>query len=277
MDDFRQQYGDWALIAGASEGIGRSFAEKLAAKGMNLILLSRREDVLNGVKATLEEAYKIQVIVKEVDLTAHDLEAQLALIAKEQDVGLVVYNAGAVHGASTFMDDSTEKLLALIRLNCNGPVLTVKQFAQQMLAKKRGGIILLSSMSALSGGAYIATYAATKAFDLILAESLWDEMRMQNVHVLGLVAGATVTPAMLNSGVVFSQDVQGQEKITPMTPDAVATEALEQLGKKPVHVAGSNNLEAASGLRSASDRAETIQYMGMAAAGLYGKPYPVTG
>lgn len=275
MSEFTQQYGEWALVAGASEGIGKSFACRLAERGMNLVLLARRASVLAEVKASLEAAYGVQVVVRAVDLTAPDLAATLADIAAQHDIGLLVYNAGAVHGASTFMDESTDNLLSLVRLNCHGPILMVKQFAGNMLARKRGGIILMSSLSALSGGAYIATYAATKAFDMILAEGLWDEMRGRNVHVLGLVAGATATPAMLNSGVVFSQGVEGQDQIVPMTSDEVVHEALANLGKKPVHVAGSNNLAAAAGLRSAADRAETIQYMGKASASLFGKPYPV--
>lgn len=275
MKDFKVQYGEWGLIAGASEGIGRSFAEQLAAKGMNLVLLSRRKEVLDEVKQQLQDEYGVEVVTQEVDLTSPSLAESLGKISSSYDIGMLIYNAGAVHGASTFMDDDTEKLLALVRLNCVGPILMLKEFGPQMLRKKRGGIILVSSMSALSGGAYIATYAATKAFDLILAESLWDELREQNVHVLGLVAGATTTPAMMNSGVVFAQDSEGQEKIEPMTADQVAIEALENIGKIPVHVTGENNRGAAAGLRSSPDRAETIQYMGRASASLYGKPYPV--
>lgn len=275
MSEFVEQYGKWALIAGASEGIGYSFARALAERGLNLVLLSRRRHLLEKVGRELEDSYAIRVVVFEVDLTATDLASKVDEIASQYDIGLLVYNAGAVHGASTFMDDSTENLLSLIRLNCVGPVLMVKAFAKNMLARQRGGIILLSSMSALSGGAYIATYAATKAFDLILAESLWDEMRSLNVHVLGLVAGATSTPAMMNSGVVFSSEAEGQEQISPMDPEQVVAEALEKLGKTPVHVAGAQNLAAATALRSAPDRAETITYMGTAAASLYGRPYPV--
>jgi short-subunit dehydrogenase len=275
MTDFKTQYGDWALVAGASEGIGKSFATQLAEKGMNLILLSRRQTILKEVKREIQAQYDVKIVVLEVDLTSPNLHETVREIAASHDVGMLVYNAGAMHGASTLMDDDMERVLALIRLNCIGPVLMVKTLGRQMARKKRGGIILLSSMAALSGGAYIATYAATKAFDMILAESLWDELKGQNVHVLGLVAGATATPAMMNSGVVFSQDKEGQEKIVPMTPDQVAREGLENLGKKPVHIAG-DNLEAATALRSAMDRAEVIEYMGKATASLYSKPYPVT-
>lgn len=275
MKSYKEKYGDWALIAGASEGIGRAFAEQIAQQGINLILISRRKAVLEDLKQNITKNYNVEVVIEELDLTDPSLQEKIDRIAKQYDVGMLVYNAGAVHGASTFLEDSTEKLLSLIRLNCVGPVLMVKAFGQQMKDKGRGGIILLSSMSALSGGAYIATYAATKAFDLILAESLWDELRGFGVDVLGLVAGATVTPAMLNSGVKFLQDAEGQEGISPMQPSEVASEALANLGIKPVHVAGAQNIDAANGLRSASDRAETIQYMGKAAASLYGKSYPL--
>src|SRR5690606_12890343 len=97
-----------------------------------------------------------EVVTEELNLTDLALQTKIDHLASAHDVGLLVYNAGAVHGASTFLDDSTDRLLSLIRLNCVGPVLMVKAFGQQMKSRRRGGVILLSSMSALTGGAYIA-------------------------------------------------------------------------------------------------------------------------
>ena len=274
---FREKYGPWAIIAGGSEGIGRSFAEQLAGLGLNLILLSRRAEVLQQLKQEIEAAHGVQVVGMAVDLVAPDLGERIDRIVAEYDVGLLIYNAGAVHGASLFLDEQEEQLLDLIRLNCIGPVLMVHKFAQRMRQRKRGGVILMSSMSALAGGAYVAAYAATKAFDMILAEGLWDELRSCSVDVLGLIAGATSTPAMMNSGVRFDVAASGDgvaPAIVPMAPDDVAREALERLGKTPIHVAGANNAISARAMREA-DRGAAIVAMGAAAAKLYGKNYPL--
>ena len=121
--------------------------------------------------------------------------------------------------------------------------------------------------SGLTGGAYIAAYAATKAFDIVLAESLWAELTPCGVHVLGLVAGATDTPAMSASGIHF-------EPGHAMDPMTVAVEGLEQLRHGPLHVVGGDNRQAAAILRG-EDRRQSIALMSAGSAGLYGLPMPV--
>jgi short-subunit dehydrogenase len=274
---FSEKYGPWAVIAGGSEGIGKSFAEQLAGLGINLILMSRRADLLQKVKEDLESRYGVEVVGVTLDLTAPDLREKIDEISEQYDIGLLIYNAGAVHGAAPFLDESAEKLLNLINLNCTGPLLMAHKFGQQMRRRGRGGMILMSSMSALAGGAYIATYAATKAFDMILAEGLWDEFRCYGIDVLGLVAGATATPAMMNSGVTFDESPAAAgagQAIVPMHSNDVASEGLENLGKVPIHVAGARNIVAAQTMREA-DRATAIVGMGMATAKLYSKSYPI--
>jgi short-subunit dehydrogenase len=135
-----------------------------------------------------------------------------------------------------------------------------------MPQRGRGGILLMSSLSGLTGGAYIAAYAATKAFDIALAESLWAELTPCGVHVLSLIAGATDTPAMSASGIVF-------EEGHAMDPMTVAREGLANLPQGPVHIAGENNRLGAAILRG-ENRRQSVTLMSAGSAGLYGLPAP---
>jgi short-subunit dehydrogenase len=262
---FQQQYGPWALIAGGSEGIGLSFARQLAKAGLNLILLARNATALNDAADELRAAHPVDIDAHPFDLTAENLEARLAAVCGDRDIGLLVYNAGAMHGADLFLDTPLASARQLIRLNCDGPVTLCHQLAGPMRARGRGGIILMSSMSGLAGGAYIAAYAASKSFDITLAEGLWAELAPFGVHVLGLIAGATDTPAMGRSGVRFTR--------APMTADAVAAEGLAHLSAGPLHVAGDDNRAFAAILRG--ERNNAIETMSAGAASLYLRPYPL--
>ncbi len=260
------QYGPWALVAGGSEGIGLAFARELAAAGINLLLLARRGEPLARARETLLGEYRVEVRTHAVDLTSPDLAQRIIDITGDLEIGLLIYNAGAMHGAGLFLDEPLEKASQLLRLNCQGPVTLCHHFGRAMRERGRGGIILMSSLSGLTGGARITTYAATKAFDIVLAEGLWAELRPCGVHVLGLVAGATDTPAMAASGVDFAS---GQA----MDPAAVAREGLLHLPRGPVHIAGEDNRLAAAVLRG-EDRRQSVALMSAGAATLYGLEPP---
>jgi short-subunit dehydrogenase len=261
-----QQYGPWALIAGGSEGIGVCFARQLAAAGINLLLLARRSEPLQRAREQLCGDYPVEVRIQAMDLTAADLHEQVLKVTNELDIGLLIYNAGAMHGAGPFLDEPLEKIHQLIRLNCMGPAIFCHHLGNSMRERGRGGILLMSSMSGLTGGAFIAAYAATKAYDIVLAESLWAELTPCGVHVLGLVAGATDTPAMAESGIRF-------EAGAAMDPMVVASEGLAHLPYGPLHVAGDGNRQFAALLRG-EDRRQSVALMSAGAAGLYGLPVP---
>ncbi|MFT4517728.1 MAG: short-subunit dehydrogenase [Halioglobus sp.] len=261
-----QQYGPWALIAGGSEGIGLSFARELAAAGINLILLARRSEPLEAARQLLCADYCVEIRTHEIDLTSVALESQLQEITAGLEIGLLIYNAGAVHGAALFLSEPLDKARNLINLNCLGPTIFAHHLAGPMRERGRGGIILMSSMSGLAGGAYVAAYAATKAFDIVFAESLWAELTPTGVHVLGLIAGATNTPAMAESGATFES---GQA----MDAAQVAREGLAQLAHGPLHIAGDDNRAGAAFLRG-EDRRLSIALMSSGSAALYGLEVP---
>jgi short-subunit dehydrogenase len=268
---FRERYGPWALVAGASDGLGECFARRIAAEGVNVLLLARREAVLAALAADLVARHGVEARTLVADLTAPDLDARVAAATQGLDVGLLVYNAGAVHGGAAFHEQPVGHALGLVALNCTGPVLLAHRFGARMRARGRGGIVLMGSMICFAGSAYVATYSATKAFDRILAEGLWHELAPHGVDVLGAIAGATKTPSMLASNEAFA-DYPGA-----MQPDEVAEGALAFLGQGPIWVAGAANRATAKGLCPVP-RIPVINGMSEASAGIYGLPHaPASG
>lgn len=265
-DAFRSRYGPWALVAGASDGIGEAFARELAGRGLNLILLARRQALLEKVASELRDANGIETRVLVSDLTSADLDREVAKACHDVEVGLLVYNAGAVHGANKFHDQSIDHALGLIDLNCRGPALLAHRFGNAMRGRGRGGMLFLTSMASLAGSSYTATYNATKSFDMILAESLWHELSPEGIDVMAVVAGATRTPSMLESNPEFA-DYPGI-----MEPMQVAGGALRNLGRGPVWVAGDTNRASAHGL-SPIPRIAAINGMSRACAEIYALPF----
>ncbi|MBW2498833.1 MAG: SDR family NAD(P)-dependent oxidoreductase [Deltaproteobacteria bacterium] len=265
-ETFRTRFGTWALVAGASDGIGESFAHQIAERGLNVALLARRESLLDEVAAAIRERHGVETRVLVADLTGDDLDDRVARGTEDLEVGLLVYNAGAVHGAKHFHDQPVEHALGLVNLNCRGPVLLAHRFGLRMRERGRGGILLLTSIAALCGSSYTSSYCATKAFDLMLAESLWHELGPQGVDVMGVIAGATRTPSMLTSNSAF----EAYPGI--MDPEDVALGALANLGRGPVWVAGEANRENVKDMMPVS-RTQLINGMAQATAQLYELPY----
>jgi len=231
-----KHYGPWALIAGASDGLGAEFARQLAHKGLNLILIARRVELLTKFSKELRSRHGIQVRPIVQDLAADDLLANIKKETGDIEIGMLVYNAAhSIIGA--FLDQPLENHLATINVNCRAPLLLISELGLKMRARGRGGIILMSSMSGLQGSALVASYAASKAFNLILAESLWEELRSSGVDVLACCAGATRTPAYLAT----NPENPGILSAPLMDPAAVVKEALDSLGKAPSIVPGRAN------------------------------------
>ena len=263
---FVDTYGPWALVAGASEGIGASFARQIASEGINLVLVARRSGPLLALASSLEADHGVQTRSITLDLTDDDMAATLATATADIEIGLLVYNAGATHGAVRFHDEPADKALNLVRLNCVGPVQLTHHFGKLMRDRERGGIILLSSVSSVSGSARTAAYSATKAFDVNLAEGLWAELKPRGVDVLALIAGATNTPAMERSGALI-----GGTEFPGMDPDDVAREGLAHLADGPTWVAGDQNRANYDMLRSLP-RADVVGFMSAGARTIYGLP-----
>jgi short-subunit dehydrogenase len=232
MRDFKRRYGRWALVAGASEGIGEAFAEALAERGLDLILLARREDKLTATAERIARTHHVEVATLACDLADPELAEHIRAGVSEREVGLLVYNAAYSRMGEFFAQDLPDKLRT-IDVNCRGPVILTHVLGQPMRARGRGGIILMGSLAGQGGSPRIATYAASKAFNRVLAESLWGELRGAGVDVLACVAGATRTPGF--------EAVASTAKGPVMEPAAVVNEALAKLGRTPSMIPGFGN------------------------------------
>jgi short-subunit dehydrogenase len=254
---FAARYGNWALVAGASEGIGATYAEELALRGLNLILVARRAELLETLAAKLSTNYSVETKIIPFDLSASDAAEQIAEQAKDLEIGLLVYNA-AFSAIGPFLERPVGDHIKEINTNAFTPLKLIYLFAENMLARGRGGILLMSSLSAFQGSAYISTYAATKAFNIVLAEGLWEEWRESGVDVLVCVSGAVKTPNYVASG---PEQTGGLGDIT-MNPDQVVREALNALGNGPYVIPGRMNRISSFVMRHLLARKVAVKLMG---------------
>ncbi|WAS97962.1 SDR family NAD(P)-dependent oxidoreductase [Nannocystis punicea] len=257
---FARKYGPWAVVLGASEGLGAAFARGLAERGLNLLLVARRADVLESVAAPLRA--RVDVRTAALDLAAPDLADRLAELAHDLDLGLCVYNA-ALSRIGPFLDVPLADKLKVVDVNCRGPLIAAHVFGERLVRRGRGGLLLMSSLTAFWGSPLVATYGATKAFNLSLGEALWYELGPRGVDVLVCCAGATRTPGFERSS--------GPDGPRAMEPDAVVAEALSALGGPPSLVPGRLNKLAAFVLGRLFPRKQAVALMGSQTARLHAR------
>ena len=245
---FTHTYGPWAVIAGGSEGMGAQFAKQLSARGLKVVLIARREQVLTGLAATLPGEARCLPL----DLASPDAAARIADFTRELDVGLVVYNA-ALSPIGPFVEQSLEDNLRAIDVNVKTPTALAHHFVPRLVKRGKGGLVLLSSLTAFQGSPFVSTYGATKSYNLSLAEGLWAELRGTGVDVLSVCAGATATPNLLKS---VKKAPPGMQQ-----PEEVVREALDALGRGPVLIPGRFNRFASFLMRRLLPRRSTIQIM----------------
>lgn len=228
---FVRRFGPWALITGASAGIGAEFARQLAGRGFNLILTARRKQRLDALAQRLETEAKVEIKVIAADLTQQDFLHVILAETRSIEVGLLVNNAG-FGLAGKFIEHDLEKELDLLNVNCRAPLLLSHVYARQMAKRKRGGIVFVSSVSGYLATPFEASYAASKVYELFLAESLRYELRDEGVEVLALCPGSTDTEF---------HNLAGSRAVAAMAVQPVVSAALNRLGKKSVTIPGWHN------------------------------------
>ncbi len=246
--DFLHRYGPWALITGASSGIGEALARKLAARGMHLVLVARRKDRLDALAAELERTHTVLVEVIELDLARRDFYPEIDRVTRELDVGLVINNAG-YGDKGDLIDSDLARQLHILDVNCAATLILSHAFGKKLAARGRGGLVITSSTAAFQGLPFGAHYAATKGYGLQLAEGLDFELRSKGVDVMALCPGPTDTDGPRRTGVDPSK-----VPVKMMTADEVADAALAGLGKKAVVIPGLTNQVAYLGVRLAPRR-----------------------
>ena len=218
----RRQYGPTALITGASDGIGRAFAVELADQGFDLILVARREGVLQEVALDLEIRSGVRVRCLAMDLSDPASVAGLIALTEAEPVGLVVAAAG-FGSLGPFLAQEAAGEINMVDLNVRAVVELVHAFGTRMAAQGRGGIVLFGSLVGFSGAPLSATYAATKGFVQSFAEGIAAELRPRGVHVLSVAPGPVGTGFAARAGMQMGKAA---------TPEIVARGALAALGRR---------------------------------------------
>lgn len=231
--NFKIKYGPWALVTGASSGIGLELVKQIAEKGLDIILVARRKEKLNSLALEIEKTYKVKTIVIKADLLKDGYLSEIRKITDDKDIGLLVSNAGMMYIGNHF-DNTIENELKMIDLNIKVPAVLTHHFVQKMIARKKGGVIYTASMLGFMGTPYATTYAGTKAHEIVKAEGLAYELKPKGIDVLALNPGLTETEMTANN------DFSGIP-MKLMKPVLVAKSAINALGKQVLVTPGFMN------------------------------------
>lgn len=231
MKNFSKKYGPWALVTGASSGIGAELARQCAERGLHVVLVARREDRLTALAKQIAADYQQKCRVIALDLGRDDFMPELIEKTVDLEIGLLINNAGFGVGKD-FLDSDIQEECQLLHVNCRAPMLLTHHFGQAMRTRKRGGIIMLGSIGAFTAVPHLSSYAASKAFDLLFGEGLTQELKPHGVDVFTLCPGLTATEF---------QGKAGFEQKYAMRAKTVAEYALENLGHSASGVPGMHN------------------------------------
>lgn len=260
VDTF-SKYGPWAVVTGASEGIGREFALRLARTGIKIVAIARRDGPLAALAREIEEMGG-ECVTGSIDLTAPDAADEIFRIADGREVGLLVANAGADTNGMMFLDQDVLAWNRLVSMNVMTTMQLAHKFGQGMRERRRGGMILAGSHAGFGGIGGLSVYCGAKAFVLAFAEGLWSEMRRDDADVLALAIGVTDTPAHRKLL---------EEKAQPLPPDMATPEevvdlGLSQLAHGPICTFGVASRDRIGALPSGDERRERILVMEEVAA-----------
>lgn len=237
----RERYGEWALVTGASAGIGSEFARALARERISCVLTARREDRLHALARDLEKTFGVATRVIAADLSDAGGADELIAAVAELEISVLVANAG--YGAAGRFDKlDTERLRRMVQLNCVAPVVLASHFVPGMRRRGRGAVVITGSIAGVQPLPFNAVYGATKAFDRSLGEAMWGELQGSGVDVLVLEPGATETEF---------QEVAGETAHPGESPARVVAVALDALGRQPSVISGWGNWLQANAIRVA--------------------------
>lgn len=218
----RARYGPWAVVTGASSGIGRAMAQHLAAAGLDLVLVARSEGVLDRLADELSKRFGVDTRVVATDLSREGGTRAVEDATLTLDVGLLVAAAG--FGTSgPFLEASLDSELEMLDVNCRAPLTMSLHFGRRFAQRGRGGLVLMSSIVGFQGTPNAAHYAATKAFVQTLAEALHVELAPLGVDVLSSAPGPVDSGFAARAGMRLGRALR---------PEDVARSTLDALGRK---------------------------------------------
>ena len=276
--NFVEQYGPWALVVGASQGLGAAWAEECAKRGQNVAICARTLSKLDAVAADLRKKYGVETRTFSIDISAEDCPEKIYENVKDLDLGTLIYNAAIETGGYFIKVDEKYHRQQVIGNAMNPMVLTYK-IARDMAKRHRGCILLISSMAGVVGTASQPSYGAAKSFMAILGESLWYEMQKYGVYAAGVTVGSVATPNYVEQqaeqgtnmevGESYEYDdlIEGLEEFNkavmdakPHTPADVAAYVLDHVGTGP-RLYTHDEDEAAARAYDAMPRKTGVTYM----------------
>jgi short-subunit dehydrogenase len=226
-------------------GIGAAFSHEAAARGLNVVMMARGKDLLERTARDVSERHGVETRPLVADLADPGIGELVAAATGSLDIGLLVHNA-TIAPQGRFLDVGLDVQLASVAVNCASPVILCKLLAPSMVARGRGGIGLVSSLGGITGSVNFSLYNAGKAFQWVLAETLWAELKPLGVDVNCIMVGATSSPNYLSfmetldralcdkPGADNPLDRARHRLINPCTPEQVARALYDQLGAGPV-------------------------------------------
>jgi short-subunit dehydrogenase len=253
---FRAAYGPWALVTGAARGIGAEFANQIALAGLHLVLVDRDEAELHDRCNWLRDQHGVEIRPLVLDLAGENILDSLLPEIANLPIHLLVNNAG-IAKVGPFLPQDRGFLLEQLHVNTRAVLLLTHALGNRMCESRRGGIIIVSSGAAWAGSALNAHYAATKAYELILAESLWAELAADGIDVLGFMPTSTDTNALW-------RETPRNPRFMVMSTEETVRRALHGLGRKPSLLAGPVNAVAHRVLRTLLPRKALIRLGGWA-------------
>ena len=225
----KNKYGPWAVVAGASEGLGLAFVRECAQAGINVVMVARRADLLEASSRDIREEYGVEVRTLQAELAKPGIVEEMRKVTDDIEVGLVIFNAAAAN-FKPFLEQSEEELLAAINLSCVGQSFILQHYGRKMVERGHGGLMLISSLAGSAGIPNMGAYSGAKAYTDKLGEALWAELKPKGVDVYVLVVGSTDTPRRRASG---AKNVPG---IPVLTPEEVAAHGVNNIANGPLQV-----------------------------------------
>ena len=236
MSRLAERYGPWAVITGASAGIGAEFALRVAERGINVVLVARRRNRLEELASTIEDMYRVEARVAPADLTARDVVEVLQPAIADIEIGLLI-NCAGVGSSGPFLDMDPSVQESMINLNCRAPMLLTHEIVQGMRERGRGGVIFVSSVNGFCAARGMTNYNATKAYDLLFAESLAEELRPYGVDVQALCPGGTITEFQQVAG-LDTRNFGPLARLMFVHPTSVVATSLRALGGRVTVIPG---------------------------------------
>lgn len=228
LASLRDRYGEWALVTGASSGIGAAFARALARDGVSCVLAARREDRLGSLADELEKRHQVATRVVAVDLAAPEGAGRLAEAVSDLEIGILVNNAG-FGSVGRFESQQRQQMRAMVEVHCSAPAVLTSSLLPGMRTRGRGAVIMVGSIAGFQPLPLHAVYGATKAFANAFGEALWGELQGSGVDCLAVLPGTTETEF---------QAVAGELPHAGEPPESVVEKSFHALGRKPTLITG---------------------------------------